>query len=44
VALPCRHLNQADQEKIMDTLQKLIIFAAVTFVVGGISWFVFMSH
>ena len=36
--------NHSDQEKIMEILQKLIIFAAVTFVVGGIGWFIFLSH
>ena len=36
--------NQSVQEKIMEILQKLIIFAAVTFVVGGIGWFIFLSH
>jgi len=28
----------------MEILQKLIIFAAVTFVVGGVGWFIFLAH
>jgi len=28
----------------MDILQKLIIFIALTFVVGGVGWFIFIAH
>lgn len=32
------------KEKSMDTLQKIIIFVTVAFVVGGLGWFIFLAH
>jgi hypothetical protein len=33
-----------DKEENMDILQKIIISAAVIFVVGGVIWFIFIAH
>ena len=40
----CRRTSQSDQESIMEILQKVIIFAAIVFVIGGVGWFIFLAH